>query len=582
MKFLRNLLASCLGTGIAFVVVILLFIGFVSLVGNAEKVVVKSNSVLKINLKKRVQDYAPANNHPMSGLIEDDRLQMSHILNAIENAKTDPKIKGISIENLVVNAGVAQLQSIRKKLKEFKESGKFVTAYADLYTQKNYYLSSVADEVYVLPFGSVDFRGLSTERMFYKDFQEKFGVKMEVVRHGKYKSAVEGYLENEMSEANREQITSFLNSIWATFLKDIGESRELSEENLNQIADELLGRSSDLAIENKLIDGGIYKDDYNTKLKELAGVDKINTVSIEDYISSGKGVMEVKGFKNTIAVIYAQGEMLYGKGNEQYIGQESMVKAIKSLRKNKGVKAVVLRVNSPGGVALTGDIILQELNLLKEEKPLVVSMGDVAASGGYWISAKADKIFAEPTTITGSIGVFGTIPNMSGLASDLGINAEQVATNKQSISYSFYEPMSEAFYEEQKEGVERVYQQFLEIVAEGRDISIEEADRIAQGRVWTGKEALENGLVDELGGLEDAIKAAALQAEIEGDYRISEYPRYTQTINDVLDGFLLVKTKEEILKEELGVQNYEIYNEVLKMSRLEGVQALMPYEIVIR
>lgn len=582
MKFLRNLLASCLGTGIAFVLVILLFIGFVSLVGNAEKVVVKSNSVLEINLKKRVQDYAPANNHPMSGLIEDDRLQLSHILNAIENAKADPKIKGISIENLMVNAGVAQLQSIRKKLEEFKESGKFVTAYADLYTQKNYYLSSVADEVYVLPFGSVDFRGLSTERMFYKDFQDKFGVKMEVVRHGKYKSAVEGYLENEMSEANREQITSFLNSIWSTFLEDIGESRKISEENLNQIADELLGRSSDLALENKLIDGAIYKDAYNTKLKELTGVDKINTISIEDYISSGKGVMEVKGFKNTIAVIYAQGEMLYGKGNEQYIGQESMVKAIKSLRKNKGIKAVVLRVNSPGGVALTGDIILQELNLLKDEKPLIVSMGNVAASGGYWISAKADKIFAEPTTITGSIGVFGTIPNMSGLASDLGINAEQVATNKQSISYSFYEPMSEAFYEERKEGVERVYQQFLEIVAEGREISIEEADSIAQGRVWTGKEALENGLVDELGGLEDAIKAAALQAEIEGNYRISEYPRYTQTLNDVLGGFSLVKSKEEILKEELGARNYEIYNEVLKMSRLEGVQAIMPYEIVIR
>jgi len=580
VKFLRNLLASCLGTTLAFFIVIMLLVAVVSSLNEEDEIVVKNNSVLEINLKEAVKDYVPQSDNPFDELFGKKTFQLSEILNAIENAKYDENIKGISIHNLMVNAGVSQLQSIRKKLQEFKESGKFVTAYADLYMQKNYYLSSVADSIYVTPFGSVEFRGLSSERLFYKDFQDKFGVKMEVIRHGKYKSAVEGYLDNKMSDANREQITSFLNSIWSVFLEDISKSRTISVDQLNTIADNLLGRSSELAVENKLLDGAIYKDEYTAVLNDLAATEKVNILSLEDYIGSGKGRIKATT-TDKIAVLYAQGTLLYGKGDETYIGQESMIKAIRKIKKDKNIKAVVLRINSPGGVALTGDLIGRELALLKVEKPLVVSMGDVAASGGYWIAANATKIYAEPTTITGSIGVFGTIPNFSGLVNEIGINAEQVSTNKQAGGYSVYEPMSSEFYAEQKEGVERVYSTFLQRVATGRNMTVDAVDAIAQGRVWTGKEALEIGLVDELGGLESAVEGAASLAGLV-DYRTTDYPRYKKELEDVFSKFPFAMSKESLLKSELGAANYRIYSEIKQFSNLEGIQALLPYEIDIK
>ena len=580
MKFLRSLLASCLSITIAFLLFFVVLGVMISALNEEEEIVVKNNSVLEINLSDAVKDYVPQSDSPFDAMFAKNSFQMSQIINAIENAKYDDDIKGISIENLMVNAGISQLQTIRKKLVEFKESGKFVTAYADLYTQKNYYLSSVADAIYVTPYGNVEFRGLSSERLFYKDFQDKYGVKMEVIRHGKYKSAVEGYLDNKMSEANREQITSFLNSIWSVFLEDVSKSRNISVEELNNIADNLLGRSSELSVKNNLLDAAIYKDEYNTILTELSEAEKVNKISLEDYIKSGKGRIRSTS-SNKIAVLYAQGTMLYGKGDDTYIGQESIIKAIRKIKKDKSIKAVVLRVNSPGGVALTGDLIGRELALLKEEKPLVVSMGNLAASGGYWIAANADKIYAEPTTITGSIGVFGTIPNFSGLVNDIGINAEQVATNRQSIGYSIYEPISTEFYEERKEGVERVYTTFLQRVADGRDMTIDEADAIAQGRVWTGKEALEIGLVDELGSLDLALEGAAELAGLV-DYRTTDYPRYKKDLQDAFKNFPFAMSKENLLKSELGEENYRVYSEIQQLSKMEGIQALLPYVIDIK
>ncbi len=580
MNFLKNLLASCLSITIAFILFFVVLVVVISSLNKEEEIVVKNNSVLEITLSDAVKDYVPQSDNPFDAMFAKNSFQMSQIINAIENAKYDDDIKGISIENLMVNAGISQLQTIRKKIIEFKESGKFVTAYADLYTQKNYYLSSVADAIYVTPYGNVEFRGLSSERLFYKDFQDKYGVKMEVIRHGKYKSAVEGYLDNKMSDANREQITSFLNSIWSVFLEDISKSRNISVSELNNIADNLLGRSSELSVKNNLLDAAIYKDEYTTILNELAGVEKVNKISLEDYIAYGKGRIRSTS-SNKIAVLYAQGTMLYGKGDDTYIGQGSIIKAIRKIKKDKNIKAVVLRVNSPGGVALTGDLIGRELALLKEEKPLVVSMGNLAASGGYWIAANADKIYAEPTTITGSIGVFGTIPNFSGLVNDIGINAEQVATNKQSSGYSVYEPMSKEFYDERKEGVERVYTTFLQRVAEGRKMTVDEADAIAQGRVWTGKEALEIGLVDELGGLDNALEGAATLAGLV-DYRTTDYPRYKKDLEDAFKNFPFAMSKENLLKSELGERNYSVYNEIQRFSKMEGIQALMPYEINIK
>jgi protease-4 len=584
MDFFRKVLASCLGTSIA--LIILTFSGFflfgilVSSMDKDSKVIVTNNSVLEINLGSPVKDYVPVSDNPLDKLFDDDKLQLSSIINAIENAKYDDKIKGISILNLIVNAGIAQTQAIRNKLVEFKETGKFITAYADFYTSKNYYLSSVADSIYVTPYGGVDFKGLSSERLFYKDFQEKYGVKMEVIRHGKYKSAVEGYLNNKMSDANREQISSFLNSIWSEIIEDISISRNKTVDELNLIADDLLARSSKLAVANGMLDGAIYQDEYADRLDILVGDTAVETVSLEDYIATGKGRMRSIS-SNKIAVLYAQGDILYGKGDETYIGQESMIKAIRKVKDNDGIKAVVLRVNSPGGVALTADLIWRELELLKKEKPLIVSMGNLAASGGYYIAANADKIFAEPTTITGSIGVFGTIPNFSELIGNIGINAEQVSTNKNSIGYTPYEPMTKEFYDVTKEGVEMVYKMFLDRVAKGRNMTMEEADAVAQGRVWTGKEAKEIGLVDELGNLDDAVAYAAKMAEIT-EYKTTSYPRFENNLEDSFKSFPFMNMKDNMIKEELGEVNYKIYKEVEKMSKIKGIQARLPYNIDIK
>lgn len=583
MNFFRKVLASCLGTTLA--IILITFLGFflvgivASSFGNTDKVTVTSNSILKINLEDAVKDYVPVTDDPFTMLFEEDSFQLSEVLNAIENAKYDDNIQGISIEGGFINAGISQTQAIRNKLLEFKDTGKFITSYADFYTQKNYYLSSVSDSIYVTPYGMVDFKGLSSERLFYKDFQDKYGVKMEVIRHGKYKSAVEGYLDNKMSDANREQISSFLNSIWSEFVDDIAVSRNMSVEELNVLADELQGRDSDIAVASNLLDGAIYKDEYNEVLEELAG-DEYKSVNIADYISTGKGRIRTTS-SNKIAILYAQGNILYGKGDESYIGQESMIKAIRKIKKDSKIKAVVLRVNSPGGVALTADLIWRELELLKQEKTLVVSMGNYAASGGYYIACNADKIFAEPTTITGSIGVFGTIPNFSGLAKNIGINAEQVSTNKNSMGYSPYEPMTKDFYNVTKEGIERVYTTFLNRVAEGRNMTYDQVDEVAQGRVWTGKEALEVGLVDELGSLDDAIAAAAELAELDS-YKTSNYPRYKKDFEDSFKGFPFMSIKENMMEKEMGEANYKIYKEVQAMSQLEGIQMLLPYEIDIK
>ncbi|WBX73312.1 signal peptide peptidase SppA [Tenacibaculum pacificus] len=581
MNFLRNLLASIFGFFIAIFLIFLFFIAIAAVMGSEEEIVVKSNSVLELDLSTPVKDYAPKEDNPLAEILElaDEKLALNKIINAIENAKTDTRITGISIKTIAVNAGIAQTQAIRNKIEEFKESGKFVYAYNDVYTQKNYYLSSVADSLFLNPVGAIDFKGLSTEVLYYKDFEDKYGIKMEVIRHGKYKSAVEPYLLNEMSDANREQTTSLLKSIWSEITSDVSKSRNISIEKLNIIADNANGRNANLSKENNLIDAIIYEDQYKEKLA-LNSDKKINTISIGDYIKSGKGRVSSSA-KNKIAVIYAQGEIRYAKGNEDIIGQEVTNKAIRKARKDKNVKAIVLRVNSPGGSALASELIWRELELAKKEKPLVVSMGNLAASGGYYIACNADKIIAEPTTITGSIGVFGAIPNFNKFADNIGINAEQVSTNS-NPNYSVFEPINDKFYNVTKEGVEQIYTVFVNRVAAGRNMTFEQVNDVAQGRVWTGKEALEKGLVDKLGNLDDAIAVAAELAEIE-NYRVRNYPVYKKDLKEALNFSLFAKaSKVDILKEALGNENYQLYNNINQMKKLKGIQARMPYILQIK
>ena len=581
MKFLRNLLASILGFFIAIFLIFLFFIAIASIIGSGDEVVVKSNSVLELDLSTNVKDYAPKDQNLLAEVLEldDEKLALNKIINAIENAKTDNKIKGISIKTTSVNAGIAQTQAIRNKIEDFKESGKFVYAYNDVYSQKNYYLSSVADSLFLNPVGAIDFKGLSTEILYYKDFEDKYGIKMEVIRHGKYKSAVEPYLTNKMSEANREQTTSFLKSIWNEITEDVSRSRSISVENLNSIADNSNGRNATLAKESNLVDAVIYEDEYKEKLKGNSDK-KINTISLEDYIKSGKGRISSTA-KDKIAVIYAQGQIMYGEGNEEIIGQGLINKAIRKARKDNNVKAIVLRVNSPGGSALASELIWRELELVRKEKPLVVSMGNLAASGGYYIACNANKIIAEPTAITGSIGVFGAIPNFNKLAGNIGINAEQVSTNN-SANYSVFEPMNQKFYDVTKEGVEDIYKTFVNRVAKGRDMTFEQVNEVAQGRVWTGKEAIEKGLVDKLGSLEEAIKIAAELAEVD-NYGIRNYPNYKKDLKEALQFSPFAKvSKEEVLKEALGDENYQLYNNINQMKNLKGVQARIPFIFEIK
>ena len=584
MKFLRNLLASIFGTLIALGIIFMLFVLIASVLTESEKITVKKNSVLEIRLNAEIKDYAPKSDDPFEELLglSSKKMGLNDIVNAIENAKSDVNIKGISLYMLGINGGIAQTQAIRGKLLDFKESGKFINAYADFYDQKTYYLSSVADSVFVNPFGGVDFKGLSSEVLYYKDIEDKTGVKMEVIRHGKYKSAVEPFLYNEMSDNNREQISSFLKSIWNQMLVDVSKSRNKTIDELNFIADNLLARNSSLALENNLVDGEIYLDEYADKLKLAVGIstdDDLNKITLQDYISTGKGRIRSSA-SNKIAVIYAQGEILYGDGDENYIGQNLIINALRKAQDDKNIKAIVLRVNSPGGSALASELIWREMELASKKLPIVVSMGNLAASGGYYIACNADRIFAEPTTITGSIGVYGLIPNLNKLADNIGVNAEQVSTNT-GANYSVFEPMTDAFRTVSTEGVEQIYTTFIERVATGRDMLVKDVDSVAQGRVWSGVEALEKGLVDALGNLDDAVSYAAELADIT-DYKVRNYPNYKFDFEDKFNSFPFIKSKEKMLIEEFGEEYYNTYQSLKQLSKVKGIQARLPFVLNIK
>ncbi len=569
--------------GIIFVM-FFLFVGIVS--SSDDTVAVKPNSVLELQFQQPISDYVGDNAlDPFAGGLFEQNQGLDEILQAIMVAKDDNDIKGISINNNFIMAGLAQTQAIRKALHEFKESGKFIYTYGDFYMQKDYYLASVADSVFLNPVGVLDFRGLSSEVLFFKDLQEKTGVKLEVIRHGKYKSAVEPFIANEMSDANRKQIKELIGSLWNSMVDDISAGRNISAENLNMIADTLGGRSPEYALNSGLIDEIAFYDQYEGKLRnalELGANEDLNIVQLSDYVlRSNKKVLK-KG-KDKIAIVFAQGEILYGEGGPDVIGQGIINEAIIKAREDKEVKAIVLRVNSPGGSALTSDIIWREVELAKEVKPVVVSMGNVAASGGYYISVGADKIFAEPTTVTGSIGVFGTVPNMAQLAEDIGINAEQVGTNKNAVEYSLFEPMDEGFRKVVQEGIESTYQTFLERVSQGRNISMAEADSLAQGRVWSGVDAKRLGLVDELGNLEDAINSAAELAGIDS-YGIKKSPKYKTGLERFMEdlGGASASLKEKFIKDEIGTEAYSILKEVRTAMDQKGVQARMPFVLTIK
>ncbi|CAM2799973.1 signal peptide peptidase SppA [Flavobacterium frigoris] len=586
MKFLGNVLATIIGLFIFFMLFFfgVLIIGAI-FGGDSEAITVKNNSVIELNLEDIKYDYAGKYEDPWITIFTDKKsVGLTDVIKAIEEAKTDNDIKGISILNNESTLGMAQSKALRDELESFKKSGKFVMAYANSYTQKEYYLNSVANPIYINPVGDMDFKGLSAELMFFKDFQEKTGVKMEVIRHGKYKSAVEPFLENEMSDANREQVTALLNSVWNSVTADISKSRNISIAKLNEIANGLLARTPEMAKEQKLVDIIAYEDVYHDAIRKALKVEKdedYNKVSIFDYTKKMTTTSVSTDSKNQIAVIYAQGEIQSGEGDVNTIGEGSMRRSLQEARKNKDVKAIVLRIDSPGGSALTSDLIWREIELTKKVKPIVVSMGNYAASGGYYIACNANTIFAQNNTITGSIGVFGILPNFSQLTTKLGIHTEQVNTHENSARYSPFVPLDEKFKAVTLEGVEHIYKTFVTHVAEGRKMTFAQVDSIAQGRVWAGSEAIKIGLIDKIGGLDDAIKEAAALAKVK-TYKTQNYPEYKKDLNDLLANFPFAQSKEAFIKEEIGEENYKLLQEIKKIKSQKGVQMAMPFEINIQ
>jgi len=544
MNFLKSFFVSILGTLTAlglFFVILLLFISGIASIMNAPSGLtsIKQNSVLDLNLNYPVVDRAPNFDEFQRFLgLEDEVLGLPDILSAIDKARDNSSINGIRLRTDFISAGWAQTRSIRNALNRFKESGKFIYAYGDLYTQKGYYLASVSDSIFLNPVGILEFKGLASEVLYYKDFQEEYGVKMEVIRHGKYKSAVEPYLENEMSADNSYQIKTLLNDIWETVREEIGEARDLKSKTIDDIINNQRIVVPEDGVNETLIDALVYEDDFDESIKtalEISSSQKTNLASIRQLNNASSTYNT--DIKDRIAVVFARGPIIYGEGTENMIAQGVFVETLQELADDDWIKAVVLRVESPGGNALTSDLLWRAIENLKSKKTVFVSMGNVAASGGYYIAAGADKIYADPLSITGSIGVFASLPNIHGMTKKLGINAQTVETHQNALGYSFFQPLSETFKQRTIKSIENTYNTFKQRVIDGRGLTSAEVESIAKGRVWSGKQAMNVGLVDHLGGLQDAIMAAAKAANIE-NYNIVNYPKFEEDLESVLSGAL--------------------------------------------
>ncbi|MVZ61342.1 signal peptide peptidase SppA [Sphingobacterium humi] len=586
-SFFKYVLATVTGIIICSLLMILVIIGIVtsmvSSVSSGKDTVTPSNAVLLITLDHTITEKTepnPFEGLDMPGYSGLKSLGLNDMLGRIKAAKEDSNIKGVYLNVAGVNTGFASMKAIRDALLDFKESGKFIMAYSENYTQKGYYLSSVADQVYLHPEGGLDFRGLASSVMFLKDALDKLGIDMQVLKVGTYKSAVEPYMMNSMSPANREQVNSYLGSIYETFVQDIAASRKLTADSVKGIANAFAIQQPEDAVKVHFVDSLLYKDELLTKVRQrldVAEKTEIPVISILDYKNKPA---TGKATGDRIAVLYAYGAIVDGEGTTGEIGGDKLSRELRELREDDKVKAVVMRVNSPGGSALASDIIWREVELTKKVKPVMVSMGDYAASGGYYISAAADSIFADPTTLTGSIGVFGVIPSFQKLFNEkLGVHFDAVKTAKfADMDVDMDRPLSEEEKNIIQGSVNRVYQVFMKRVADGRNMSIANVDSIGQGRVWTGAQAVDLKLVDRLASLDEAIKAAAQKAKIT-DYRVAEYPRTKDPFAEIWS-VSKEKVKAMMIDEELG--DYGKYlKELKKAVGHTGIQARIPYLIEI-
>lgn len=594
MKFSKALLAAFLGALIAMAATFFIKIGvFTSIISSLSTSksettsTVKPNSVLYMKLDYEIPDRSSndeINNINFTTMEAVDATGLNDILRNIEFAKTDDNIKGIYLELSSIPTSTATLQEIRNKLVEFKESGKFIVSYAENYSQTAYYIGSVADKVYLNPEGMLDLHGMASQVMFYKNMLEKLEIEMQIVRgpNNRFKSAVEPYFLDKMSEANREQMDKLLGSVWGQLLLDMSQSRNISVEELNEIADNLdTYFDADKALEHKLVDGLLYKDQILNELKGLTGSNKkVNAIANADY---AKSYNTKNASKNEVAIIYAEGQIYDGKSSDQTkIYSENLSKTIRKAREDENVKAIVMRVNSPGGSALASAVIGREVELATKEKPVIVSMGNYAASGGYWISANADYIFADPTTLTGSIGVFGTFPNLKGFLNDkIGLTFDIAKTNENADFGTLTQPLSEFQYAKLQENVVKTYDAFTNLVANGRGLRQSYVDSIGQGRVWAGVDAIELGLVDQLGDLEDAIAFAIQKAELGSDYTIVEMPKQKDFFTRLMEQMSGSENQiDAAMRQKMGVY-YHYFEGLDNLKENTGIQARIPFDMVI-
>jgi protease-4 len=589
-QFFGAFFGSILGLLITGIIMALIIGGFIAaglkgaFDGGGEKLfTTKDNSVLHLKIEGLITDRGmdnPFEDFNLGPWMPEASLGVRGIVKSIEHAKTDDKIKGIYIDIKNLQAGFASVEEIRNALIDFKTSKKFVWAYSEAMSQKEYYLASAASKIYLNPQGGMEWKGLSAQLMFFKNMLDKLNVDVQIFRHGKFKSAIEPFMLDKMSEANRLQTETYLNSIWAAMTAGISKERNIDVEKLNELANNLVIESPESALENKLIDGLKYEDEVMSELKKELKIKETEKIAFADISKYQKNVKEKKlGVKDKVALIYAVGSIESGEGDDETIGSDRIAKAIREARMDSSVKAIVMRVNSPGGSALASDVIWREVVLAKKVKPVIVSMGDLAASGGYYISCAADRIFAQPNTITGSIGVFGMLPNLQRAFSDkLGINIDTVNTNKHSDIGTPFRPVAKDEFNYIQNSVEKVYSTFIGRVAEGRGITTAMVDSIGQGRVWSGTDALKINLVDEIGGTNEAIAYAVKQAKLK-EYRIEELPKRKDPLSSLL-GNKEDEIETRMMKRNLGVQ-YEYLQVIKNILKMKGVQARVPYEMII-
>lgn len=589
-QFFKMMFASMAGNLLLCLILFIIFFSIVASLASFTKktvVEVKPNSVLTYKFDQEIPDRTSGN--PIGqfdfNTMKSNKVQgLDNILLTLDRAAKDEKIKGVFLDLTDIPSGMATIEEVRNALIDFKKSGKFIFSYADEYSQRAYYIASVSDKIFLNPEGNVTFKGLASELMFFKGTLEKLDVQAQIVRHGKFKSAVEPFILDKMSDANREQYQKMLDVLWQQMLDGISAQRKITVEELNLLADNLRIQIGADALKYRLIDKLAYRDEVLDEIKTKLGIkekDDIEFISGSKYFKARVRDKFVVG-KKKVAVVYAIGQIGNGEGDEKTIGSDRLSETIRKVRNDSSVRAIVLRINSPGGSALASEVIWREVALAQKVKPVVVSMGDVAASGGYYIACGANKIYAQPNTLTGSIGVFGVIPNLQKFFKNkLGITFDVVKTNK----YSDYITTMRGLqpYETQvlTNQIENIYKVFVGHVAEGRKMKPEEVDSIGQGRVWSGLDAKRIGLVDEIGGLQNAIESAAKLAGLV-DYKIEKYPKFKNSISEIINE-LMDESSETKLKATLG-ENYEYYEYLQNLQSFQkqkGVQARMPFDVII-